>query len=78
MPLSLTYLRYDLSIEISTFVKYLFNRIYTVWSPSEGMSLLRNAPGKSIVATDLFPLAAIAVIMNTLVVLTVGEELFIL
>ena len=55
-------------------VKYLFSLISTAWSPSSGISLLRNAPGKSIVATARFSIAAIAATINTLVVLTVGDE----
>ena len=33
-------------------VKYLFSLISTAWSPSSGISLLKNAPGKSIVVSS--------------------------
>ena len=74
VPLSLTYFIYDLSIDVKTPVKYLFNLINTVWLPSSGISLFENAPGKSIVANDLFSFVAIEATINTLVVLTVGDE----
>ena len=73
VPLLFMYLLYVAFILISAAVSCLFKCMYTTWSPVSGISLFRNAPGKSTVATARFCLAAIAVSMNTLDVLAVGE-----
>ena len=67
------YLMYVASICISAAVSCLFKRMFTTWSPVSGISLFRNATGKSTVATARLYLAAVAVNINTLDVLAVGE-----
>ena len=72
VPLDCTYVLYVGSILTSTEVKNLLSLISTTWSPLSGISLFKNAPGKSIAATALF-LEAIADSINRLVVDSVGE-----
>ena len=71
-PFFCTYVLYVGSICISTGVRNLLSLIKTTWSPTSGITLLRNAPGKSTTAMAFF-WDAIADNINRLLVDNVGE-----